>query len=217
MLHSMKKKSLKNSQKRVVNKFTKNDLAFINFVKAECKELGVKVDLRPSKYVKLDKNIQCSGWFDSANKELVVAMNRPDALSILVHEYCHVTQWIEGIDLWVKSDNAISKVDQWLGGKRIHHIDKHLAIARDLELDNEKRAVRMIRKWKLNINVDDYIRKANAYVHFYNWIRHTRKWSKPANSPYSNSHVLSRMSTRFNMQYMRLTPHVEAAFAAAKI
>lgn len=189
----------------------------MEFVKAECNKLGVRVDLRPSGYVKLDKNIRCSGWFDSENRHLVVAMNRPDALSILVHEYCHVTQWVEGIDLWVKSDDALQKVDQWLGGKRVHNIDRHLATARDLELDNEKRAVRMIRKWKLSIDIDEYIKKANAYVHFYNWIRYTRKWSKPGNTPYSNDLVLSTMSTRFNMQYMRLTPRVKAAFSAAKI
>lgn len=213
----MKKKSLKSSQRRAVNKFTKNDLAFMEFVKAECKALGVKVDLRPSAYVKLDKNIKCSGWFDSENKHMVVAMNRPDALSILVHEYCHVTQWIEGIDLWHKSDNAIIKVDEWIGGKRVYNINKHLAVARDLELDNEKRSVKMIRKWKLNINIADYTKKANAYVHFYNWLRQTRKWSKPTNSPYQNQLVLSKMSTRFNMQYRYLTPRIAAAFKAAKI
>lgn len=213
----MKKKSLKSSRKRVVNKITKNDLAFIEFVKAECKALGVKVDLRPSSYVKLDKNIKCSGWFDSANKHLVVAMNKPDALSILVHEYCHVTQWVDDTDLWRASDNALQKVDEWLGGKRIHNISKHIGVARDLELDNEKRSVRMIRKWKLSINTADYIKKANAYVHFYNWMLLTRRWSKPSNTPYQNQVILSKMSTRFNMQYKHLTPRIANAFETADI
>ena len=213
----MKKKSLKSSRKKVVNNFSKNDLAFIDFVKTECKALGVKVDLRPSTYVKLDKNIKCSGWFDSDGKQLVVAMNRPDALSILVHEYCHVTQWVDGIDLWHASDNSLIKVDEWLGGKRVHSIDKHLAIARDLELDNEKRSVKMIRKWGLSIDIAEYVRKANAYIHFYNWIRRSRRWSKPTNSPYQNKLVLSVMSTRFNMQYKHLTPKVANAFETANI
>ena len=60
---------------------------------------------------------------------------------------------------------------------------KYIGYTRDLELDNEKRAVRMIRKWKLSVDVDKYIKGANAYIHFYNWMGYTRRWSKPTNSP----------------------------------
>lgn len=198
-------------------KLSKQDKAFIQHAKNHCKELGVKVDLRPTKYVKLDKSIKCSGWFDSGSMELVVSMNREDSLSILVHEYCHVTQWIDGIALWHSSDDSIVKVDRWLGGKRVNNIQKHIAVTRDLELDNEKRSVAMIKKWKLSIDVDDYIRKANAYIQFYNWMLISRRWSKPSNSPYSNPLILSKMSTRFNMQYNYLTEHTKKVFELAKI
>lgn len=196
-----------------------NDLAFIDFVKQECKRVGIKCILKNVKSVKLSEgsNARCSGYFDSENKELVVSMKRPDSLAILVHEYCHLTQWEEQIPLWKKADISLTKIDEWLCGKEIRNIKKHLAIARDLELDNEKRSVKMIRKWKLSINIKDYIQKANSYIHFYNYIYYTRKWSKPRNTPYTNKQIQAIMSDRFNMRYDVLPEKIHNAFVAAKI
>ena len=212
----IKKYSKKARAIAMMTRFTKKDLAFIEHVKAECKRTGIKCDLRPTKYVKIS-NIRCSGYFDSDGKKLVVSMNRPDALGILAHEYAHLTQWEEGIPLWSAADESLGKVDKWLGGGRVYHIKKHLAVSRDLELDNERRTAKLIRKWKLSIDVSDYIKKANAYVHFYNWLFHTRKWSSPTNSPYTNVDIQKVMSTRFNMNYKELSPRVYNAFAKAKI
>ena len=196
-----------------------NDLAFIDFLKQECKRVGIKCILKNVKSVKLSEgsNARCSGYFDSENKELVVSMKRPDSLAILVHEYCHLTQWEEQIPLWKKADVSLTKIDEWLCGKEIRNIKKHLAIARDLELDNEKRSVKMIRKWKLSINIKDYIQKANSYIHFYNYIYYTRKWSKPRNTPYTNKQIQAIMSDRFNMRYDVLPEKIHNAFVAAKI
>lgn len=199
---------------------TRNDKRFIQFVKDECKRYGVICDLRPTKFVKLS-NIKCSGWFDSEGKRLVVSMNRADSLDILVHEYAHLTQWQDcesgKFPLWDVSAKSLIRVDNWLSGKRVHHIQKHLAVARELELDNEKRSVKLIRKHKLSIDVPTYIRKANAYAHFYNWMYHTRRWSKPSNSPYSSSIVMKAMSPRFNMRYDKMSERVYNAFYAANI
>jgi hypothetical protein len=200
----------------MMKQFTAEDLAFIEHVRAECKRTGIKCDLRPTKYLKLS-NIRCSGYFDSEGRVLVCSMNRPDALGILAHEYAHLTQWDEGIDLWDKAGNSMEKIDNWLGGKRVHNIKKHLAVSRDLELDNERRTVKLINKWKLSIDVKDYVKKANSYVHFYNWMYYSRKWSSPGNSPYTNSDIQAVMSTRFNMKYDELTPRVYNAFAKANI
>lgn len=195
---------------------TKNDKAFIEYVKAHCKELGIKCDLRPTKFVYCG-NIRCGGYFDSDSKILVVSMKHKDALGILAHEYCHLTQWQDGIELWDIAGHALIKVDAWLQGKRIHNIATHLAHSRDLELDNERRSVKMIKKWKLSVDVDDYIQKANAYVHFYNWMYHSRAWSKPKNSPYTNPNIIGLMSKKFNMQYKQLPKKVYNAFVREKI
>ena len=212
----IKKYSKKARVIAMMEKFTKKDLAVMEYVKAECKRTGIKCDLRPVRYVKIN-NIQCSGYFDSEGKVLVCSMNRPDALGILAHEYAHLTQWDEGIKLWHDSGNSMEKIDNWLGGKRVHNIKRHLAVSRDLELDNERRTVQLIKKWDLSINIDDYTKKANAYVHFYNWMYFTRRWSSPKNSPYTNPDIQSVMSTRFNMKYAEMTPRVYNAFKEANI
>jgi hypothetical protein len=198
-----------------------NDKKFIQFVKDECKRYGIKCDLRNTKYVKLYNTINCAGWFDSDNKKLVVAMNRPDALSILVHEYAHLTQWRDSLinkcELWSKSSVSLNRVEAWLSGKRIRDIKHHLSINRDLELDNEKRTVKLIRKHGLSINVADYTRRANAYVQSYNWLYYTRRWSSPGNSPYTNEIIINAVSDKFNMRYDRMSNKVYNAFYAANI
>lgn len=206
------KRSTRKSPKKVVKiKLTKNDKVFIEFVKTECKRTGIKCDLRPTTWLKCDGK-QCSGYFDADNKVLAVSMNRRDSLGILVHEYCHLTQWEDGIELWDKAGDSLVKLNDWLDGKRVYKIAKHLAIARDLELDNERRSVRMIRKWKLSIDVQDYIRKANAYVHFYNWMYYTRSWSMAGKAPYDNRIIVKTMSSKFNMKYHEMPRKVFDAF-----
>ena len=63
----------------------------------------------------------------------------------------------------------------------------------------------LLKKWGLQIDIDDYIRKANAYVMFYNYMYHSRKWSSPDNSPYSNPNIISKMSNKFNMRYKEMS------------
>lgn len=214
------RRTYQNFIKQYLIRMTANDKQFIDFVKAECKRHDVSCELRPTKFVKLG-NIKCSGWFDSDNKRLVVSMNRPDALSILVHEYAHLTQWQDCLNgkfpLWDKSTNSLNLVDEWLGGKSVRNIRYHLAVNRDLELENEKRSVAIIRKFGLSIDIPSYIRRANAYAHFYNWLYHTRRWSKPSNSPYTNTMVIEAMSPRFNMRYDKMSKKVYNAFYAANI
>jgi len=196
---------------------TKKELAFIQFVKDECKTYGVKCSLRPSKYVKMDGNVKCSGWFDEEVPELVVAMNRPDWIEILAHEYGHLTQWVEQVPIWKKAEVSLGKVWEWLDGKNCRTIEKHIAVARDLELDNEKRAVKIIKKFELKVDLVHYVKKANAYVQFYNWMLVTRKWSKPKNSPYKNKNLVDAMSNKFNMKYDYLTPKLEKIFRTENI
>lgn len=190
----------------------KSDKDFIKHVKSECKKHGIKCDLRNTKYVRLSGNIKCSGYFDEDEPALVCSMNRPDALEILVHEFGHFTQWIEQIDIWKKCMISMPLVDEWLSGKEIPDIKKHLAATRELELDNEKRAVKLIKKFNLNIDIDHYIRKANAYVFFYNRLLATRKWPTPNNSPYTNQRIIEKMPRYFKTDYSVTPKRIEKVF-----
>jgi hypothetical protein len=185
---------------------------FLAYVYEQCSKNGIKVDLRDVKSLKLSGNIYCSGYFDEENKIMVVAMKHPQALEVLVHEFGHFTQWVQGIPIWTESGDALGKVDEWLGGKEVRNIETHMGKARDLELDNEKRAVKLIKRFNLPIDIDLYIKKANAYVLFYTWMLTTRKWAKRSNSPYRNKTLIEACSSKFNMRYDQLSPRMRKAF-----
>ena len=179
----------------------KNVKDFIEHVKSECKKYGIKCKLKNVTYLKLSDGINCSGYFDEEEKELVVAMKHPQAMGVLAHEYAHLTQWVDGCKEWKDGCKGLPKVDEWLVGKNIRNIKKYLGYSRDLELDNEKRTVKLIKKWKLPIDIKEYVQRANSYIQFYNWLYYSRKWSSPKNSPYTNPKVYGKMPTKFNMKY----------------
>lgn len=190
---------------------------FIKYVKQECKKHGIKCVLKNTKTVQLDGSSRCSGYFDE--ESLVVAMNRPDALQILVHEYCHLTQWVQQCDIWVLSTKHQShdKLYRWLAGEEIKDIEKAIEICRDLELDNEKRSVKIIKRFNLNIDIDLYIKKANAYIQFYNYLLISRRWCNPKNTPYKNERLVEVMSNKFNMNYNKLSKKLLKIFEEENI
>lgn len=191
--------------------------SFIAHVKSECKAAGITVELRPVNYLKLGQDMKCSGYFDEANRKLVVAMSTPVAVEVLVHEFGHFTQWIEKILIWKQAGFAMSHIEEWLGGKPKRNIKKWMALSRDLELDNEKRSVQLIKDFNLPINIKKYTKSANAYVLFYNWMLISRRWCKPGNTPYSNKTVLNACSSKFNMRYDQLSIKMESAFKLSGI
>lgn len=191
--------------------------SFITHVKSECKSAGIKVELRQVRYLKLGQGMKCSGYFDEANRKLVVAMLNPVAVEVLVHEFGHFTQWIEKILIWKQAEFAMGHIEEWLSGKPKRNIKKWMALSRDLELDNEKRSVQLIKDFNLPINIRKYTQSANAYVLFYNWMLTSRKWCKPGNTPYSNKTILNACSPKFNMRYDQLSAKMKFAFELSGI
>lgn len=194
---------------------------FINFVKLECEKNGVEFQSHSGKYVELSEDIKCGGYFDDGSSGdspvLAFAGGHSDFLELLAHEYSHMTQWLDGIDLWKKAGHSLEIMHSWLGGEDVEDIENHINVARDLELDNEMRTVGIIRKWNLPIDVGVYTKKSNAYVHFYNYLKVTRRWSEPENSPYTNNEILNEMSTNFDMDYETLSPRLLEIFKKENI
>jgi hypothetical protein len=202
----------------------KNVESFIDYVKTECKKHKVKIKQYKRNYIKLSDSIKCGGYFsdgldgsNSGKPTLAYAQGHKDYLELLVHEYCHMTQWIDGIDLWRKANDSLEVIDKWLAGVDVKDIEKHIGHSRDLELDNEKRSVEMIKKWNLPIDVSVYTKKSNAYVLFYNYMLHSRKWSKPGNSPYTNENILAAMSDKFDMEYGELKEDIKELYMKENI
>jgi hypothetical protein len=161
-------------------------------IKRRCRSFGVQFVKRPGKAVLVGTS-RCAGYFDAYNKNkprLVIASNMPESsfLGVLLHEYSHVTQWVENCTIW-QQDSAFGEIintDEWIGtGKRCTvKIRKSFALRRDLEADNERRTVRLIKELNAPVDLPEYIRRANSYVHFYNTIPVTNQWYHPERVPY---------------------------------
>jgi len=201
-----------------LGKYLSNSLAnlswkeFVNHVERQCKEHGVELELSDRSYLDLSDQIKCGGYFDSDIPKLACAKGNKNFKELFVHEYCHMTQWLEKLPLWDESIESINLIDRWIEKKEIKNIKNHIRLAKELELDNEKRVVETIRKWKLDIDIEQYTKKANAYVLFYLYLQESRKWSVPGNSPYENKRILEHMSDKFDMNYNSLDPQLMKIF-----
>ena len=136
--------------------------------------------------------------------KLMVAMKRPrwQWLGTLAHELCHVMQWLECEPTYygtakMKGDDASAYVDQWLEFEKEFDkrtIRRAVQLTCDCELDNEKRTVRMIKKFKLPIDTKRYIQSANSYLFFHQVMFENRTWyNKKMFSP----EVLDHMPDHF--------------------
>lgn len=186
---------------------------FLDHVKKQCKVHKIKLDLRKkSGHLRLPGNIKCSGYFDSHNKQLVVAAKRDDFIEILAHEYCHLTQWAEKCSEWISCESTVDHIERWLSGERVKDVRSHIRNMRNLELDNEKRVIKMIQEFDLPIDAKRYVKKANGYVYFYTWMMKTRRWSSIENSPYSNDTIIDAMPEEFQDDYEDLPQRVVEVF-----
>lgn len=201
---------------------------FIYSLKRQAKTLGVELILDSNqKYIIMgddEDDVKSSGYFDAHIKilkgTLGVGTKRPinDWLPILVHESCHMDQWNEGISLWKDSEKLTYNIfGDWLKDKRCNKKEafKCIDILKNLELDCEKRSVEKIKKYKLPIDIKEYIQKANSYIFFYNYMKKTRRWveGELLNKP----EVLSVISNEWYESYDETPRKIEAMFKKYKI
>lgn len=178
-------------------------------IAAECAKNSIAFKLENKRLVGSTKEAKGSvGYFSEVDRELVVATRNKleDWFRVLIHEWMHMKQWKSGM-FTKKLDKVYEDLWDWvdktreLPEKRLVEV---IAAARDLERDAEERTIEYLRlrsRW-LGIDVDDYARKANAYLYFYEALKRTRKWyTKP---PYTIDKIVERMPVSFNRDYTRL-------------
>lgn len=168
-------------------------------IRRRCKLFGVRVELSNEEMVRWSKKSRVSGYFDSEARggpklACGTCPSEESFLGVLLHEYCHVTQWVENCTAWREDDILSAKYDTdgWIysGRKCSAGMRKAFAARRDLEADNERRTVRLIKELGVKqINLPRYIRASNSYIHFYNTIPETNSWYHPDRQPYHMPHV----------------------------
>ena len=156
------------------------------------------------------------GLFDAEALTLDVYMidheenpeNLDSWLALLAHESSHMDQHIEEADVWNNTSigylDTEGIIDSWLD----YHIEltpKHLTNYIDklvaCELDCEKRAVSKMKKYKLPVDIKDYIKKSNTTLYLYEVIKTTRAWVKPGNGPLSKPDIMDLIPDTFQKTY----------------
>lgn len=181
---------------------------FVEFVKKDCKEKGVRLHLPESKYVVMDRT-RVSGYFTDNPPVLAVAMNREfmEWFPTLVHEYCHMLQWYEGARVWENAGKS-EFLWPWLAKKRSLTAKqaKQMALwAMSVELDCERRVVKMIRRHKLPLDLKWYCRQANAYIYFYHLVYLHRRWYEVGKEPYNTPEIVDSMPAHLWGNHRRIS------------
>lgn len=182
-----------------------------------CSIYHVNFNLSNERVIHLKNGTEANGYFDATNNgqpTLAVACGQPQEnwLITFLHESCHMDQWIEKTKEWndcIVADNveSLDLVDLWLDRKielSPRQLNRYINTSRNIELDCEKRAVNKIKKYKLPVNTEEYIQRANAYIFFYTLIKKTRKWYKIESAPYNNKEVWSQMPDYFISNYNKI-------------
>lgn len=169
----------------------------------EMVEAGVKV--------KFVGKYKYSGTFSDEPLEFVCKISKEDPrwFHTFIHEYCHFLQWREQ-KIWNENVGCDSALDMWLSGVNIANkkIEESIETLKRIEIDCEKRVVKLIKSENLSIDIEDYIRRANSYVLFYNVVREERLWYKKP--PYNVDELVALMPSNFLKSY----DHVPRRFAA---
>jgi hypothetical protein len=151
------------------------------------------------------RNIHCN-VFDEGQRLIIqrVRGELKDWGPTFIHEYCHFLQWKKGKYASFLYGEAGGDFDYWLK-KKVKLGDKELNLIvnriKRCELDCEKTVVKMIKKHKLEINVEQYTKNANAYIYSYNMIVETKRWYK--DSPHATREILDIMPGHFLSRYDR--------------
>jgi len=153
-----------------------------------------KISLTLSNLSHIDADgLACSGYFDG--KELVVATNKKkelDWVDILLHESCHMDQFLQKSKFWMPDEDALHIVHDWVAKKEVSPQKLVMGFSNtiSMELDCEKRTVRKILKYKIPVDIGVYSQKANSYLFGYGYTHQTKKWYK---SPYENPKIWKKM------------------------
>jgi hypothetical protein len=157
-----------------------NKKQFLNHVKNHIAKYGIALKIGKGEQINCD-GLRLGGYFCEDKAEIRIAKNNKNWFSILAHEYCHFMQWIEKSPVIEEFNKESRFWDDWLFHRKElspRQLQKKYEVIRNLELDCEKRTVKMIKKFNLPIDTKQYIQNANTYIWLFAYVRDNRKWPK---------------------------------------
>ena len=153
---------------------------FIRSASLGLSKYGIKIKIYDKPTIE-----ESGGYFEAENRILGIAV--PDnacpinVVATFAHEYCHFLQWKTSMKVWTDVDFHI---DDYLDPKTYKEDHSpELKLIQTLERDCEKMVLSLIKKGKLDLCYDTYLREANYYIAFHDIILITKKWFSRAEIP----------------------------------
>lgn len=184
---------------------------FIRHVRMHLKEYGGTLKVGTGKQVNTGEGFRASGLFGSEPLSIVTARKSIDFLGVLAHEYAHFLQWLEYTNRAVDADDHAATIFfGWLGGKDYENKEVQKAFMRItiMERDTERRAVEVIKKFGLNVDIPRYIQKANCYIYMHWIMRERRSWNykRGAKNPLRSNKLMGMMPDSFKAKSDQIIP-----------
>jgi len=173
----------------------KNVKAFIKYAVGELIESGCQIVLEKKEDVKNPfDGMEYSGFFERRPYlcfHCAIGLSQKDWFPVFVHEFAHFLQYKDEskkTPYWIQQRYAEKILPEPPGNDPIYlwlekklelnpKVIKKLArVTQRMELDADKRAIGIIKRFDLPIDIDWYIKTTNAYILFFNIITETRMW-----------------------------------------
>lgn len=182
---------------KIIDKFPDIETqVFLDYAKSVCNLHSFDLHLVQRENLKY-KGQKYAGELDFSGKRFRIAVAKPkeDMLTIFVHEFSHLNQWIDEDPIFYSTQlddgsDAYDNFMQWITGDidlSPQQAVQYGKLARNFEIDCDKRAVEEIKFWELPVDLDKYIQKSNSYHLLYNYISKHRFW--PDISPYHDKYI----------------------------
>lgn len=161
----------------------KQEQQLLKTIKFECKANNIQLYLGAGKSVRTPDGFKCGGYFCAEGRKLAVARKNSNWVMILLHEYCHLLQWLENCEEWANSNKfRIDYISAWLSNRYVRKskLDDVFYKTMALEHDCEKRRIDYLIKMKVSkFKIKQEIQKSNAYILFYLYVKKNRIWNLP--------------------------------------
>ena len=190
--------------------FSKNKqtAVFFNYVVEELKKDNIKLRFYKS-YKSLDSRFDIKGYFD---EETVAVLKDRRWLETLVHEFSHYIQWKKQTKTYqayskTKTD-PMNLTEKYILSKRIKlnkRIKTAFRIIKENEYECDKIAVGLIKKFKLPIEVEDYIQRSNHQIIYYHCLEKYKNTNPK--SRFDTPEFIKSLPKKFNSTYINRLPY----------
>lgn len=184
-------------------------------IRAVARKHGIKLRFTTKKLVKTNpKDSASTGYFDENRKVLAVS-NFNDLytfISVLAHESCHMDQYINDRYFWDKCSVGYTLFFQWLEDGvdvKQSQLEECVQDIIRLELDCEIRSIKKLKKYKIPVDFNDYIKKTNCYLYGYLFFLEKRQWIPAI---YQDEEVWKKASSRLSKSYKKIPSRLRKAF-----